>query len=66
MMIDLDERLMGWRDRHFRVVERTIGFNVRGTQGTPVEVIGGLRDRKFFPDLWDVRSDLSNLADEVL
>jgi tryptophan 2,3-dioxygenase len=66
MMIDLDERLMGWRDRHFRVVERTIGFNVRGTQGTPVEVIGGLRDRKFFPDLWDIRSDLSNLADEVL
>lgn len=66
MLIDIDERLMGWRDRHFRVVERTIGFNVRGTQGTPVEIIGALRDRKFFPDLWDVRSDLSNLADEVL
>ena len=66
MLIDIDEKLMGWRDRHFKVVERTIGFNVRGTQGTPVEVIGGLRDRKFFPELWDVRSDLTNLADEVL
>ena len=66
MLFDIDEAFMAWRDRHFRVVERTIGFNVRGTQGTPVEVIGGLRDRKFFPALWDVRSDLSNLADEVL
>lgn len=66
MLIDIDEKLMGWRDRHFKVVERTIGFNVRGTQGTPVEVIGGLRERKFFPELWDVRSDLTNLADEVL
>ncbi len=66
MLFDIDEAFMAWRDRHFRVVERTIGFNVRGTQGTPVEVIGGLRDRKFFPELWDVRSDLSNLADKIL
>ncbi len=66
MLISLDELLMDWRSRHFKVVERTIGFNVKGTQGTPVEVIGAIRDRKFFPELWDIRSDLSNLADEVL
>lgn len=66
MLISIDELLMDWRSRHFKVVERTIGFNVKGTQGTPVEVIGAIRDRKFFPELWDVRSDLSNLADEVL
>lgn len=66
MLISIDELLMDWRSRHFKVVERTIGFNVKGTQGTPVEVIGAIRDRKFFPELWDIRSDLSNLADEVL
>ena len=66
MLISIDELLMDWRGRHFKVVERTIGFNVKGTQGTPVEVIGAIRDKKFFPELWDVRSDLSNLADEVL
>ena len=66
MLISIDELLMDWRSRHFKVVERTIGFNVKGTQGTPVEVIGAIRDKKFFPELWDVRSDLSNLADEVL
>lgn len=65
-LMTLDELLITWRDRHFRVVERTIGLHVRGTQGTPVEVIGGLRDRQFFPAMWDVRSTLSDLADERL
>lgn len=65
-LISLDELLMDWRSRHFKMVERTIGFNVKGTQGTPVEVLGAIRDRKFFPELWDVRSTLSDLADEVL
>ena len=66
MLIEIDESLMGWRDRHFKAVERTIGFNVLGTQGMPVEVLGALRDRKYFPELWDIRSDLTNLADKVL
>ena len=66
MLISIDELLMDWRSRHFKVVERTIGFDVKGTQGTPVEVIGAIRDKKFFPELWDIRSDLTNLADEVL
>lgn len=65
-LMTLDELLITWRDRHFRVVERTIGLHVKGTQGTPVEVIGGLRDRQFFPAMWNVRSALSNLADERL
>ena len=66
ILISIDELLMDWRSRHFKVVERTIGFDVKGTQGTPVEVIGAIRDKKFFPELWDIRSDLTNLADEVL
>jgi tryptophan 2,3-dioxygenase len=65
-LMTLDEMFIEWRDRHFRVVERTIGLHVKGTQGTPVEVIGGLRDRQFFPAMWNVRSALSNLADERL
>ncbi len=65
-LMTLDELFIAWRDRHFRVVERTIGLHVKGTQGTPVEVIGGLRDRQFFPAMWNVRSQLSDLADERL
>lgn len=65
-LVSLDEAFIDWRDRHYRVVERTIGFDVIGTQGTPVEVLSGLRDRQFFPELWKVRGALTRHADEHL
>ena len=50
-----------WRVRHFKVVQRTIGAGVIGTQGTPVEVMGRLIHKSFFPELWSVRNDLTNM-----
>jgi tryptophan 2,3-dioxygenase len=61
-LIELDERAVTWRIRHIRVVERIIGGEVVGTQGTPVELLAGLTHRKFFPELWDVRNELTELA----
>ena len=59
--IELDERVTVWRVRHFKVVQRTIGGDVIGTQGTPVEVMGRLIHHSFFPELWDVRNDLTRM-----
>jgi tryptophan 2,3-dioxygenase len=61
LLIELDERVTVWRVRHFKVVQRTIGADVVGTQGTPVEVMGRLIHQSFFPELWDVRNDLTKL-----
>jgi len=61
-LIDWDERLTVWRMRHYKVVARIIGDEVVGTQGTPVELLGGLIKQKFFPELWDVRNRLTHLA----
>jgi len=61
-LTELDERAGVWRIRHLRVVERIIGGEVVGTQGTPVELLAGLVSRKFFPELWDVRNELTELA----
>ena len=61
-LTELDERAGTWRIRHIRVVERIIGGEVVGTQGTPVELLAGLTHRKFFPELWDVRNELTELA----
>src|SRR5947208_2871344 len=58
-LIELDERVINWRVRHFKVVQRIIGGDVVGTQGTPVEVMGRLIHHSFFPELWDVRNDLT-------
>jgi tryptophan 2,3-dioxygenase len=61
LLIELDERVTVWRVRHFKVVQRTIGADVIGTQGTPVEVMGRLIHHSFYPELWDVRNDLTRM-----
>jgi len=61
LCIELDERVTVWRVRHFKVVQRTIGGDVIGTQGTPVEVMGRLIHHSFFPELWDVRNELTRM-----
>ena len=62
LLIEWDERVVVWRVRHFVVVERIIGGAVIGTQGTPVEVLGKLIHKRFFPDLWELRNDLTALS----
>jgi tryptophan 2,3-dioxygenase len=63
-LIEWDERVSVWRFRHYKVVARVIGDEVVGTQGTPVELLGGLIKNKLYPELWQVRNDLTSLANE--
>src|SRR5205823_1398074 len=42
LLIGWDEHISLWRMRHYLVVARVIGDQVVGTQGTPVELLGGL------------------------
>jgi tryptophan 2,3-dioxygenase len=58
-MLTWDERVILWRFHHLKVVERIIGGNVIGTQGTPVEVLGRRIDVRFFPRLWTVRDAIT-------
>ena len=58
-MITWDERVILWRFHHLKIVERIIGGNVIGTQGTPVEVLGKRIDVRFFPALWTVRDEIT-------
>jgi tryptophan 2,3-dioxygenase len=61
-LTEWDERVTLWRVRHFKVVERIIGGGVIGTQGTPVELLGRLIHSRMYPELWDVRDDLTEIA----
>jgi tryptophan 2,3-dioxygenase len=58
-LVTWDERVILWRFHHLKVVERIIGGNVIGTQGTPVEVLGRRIDVRFFPALWSVRDEIT-------
>ena len=41
------------------MVERIIGGNVIGTQGTPVDGLGKRIGVRFFPELWTVRDEIT-------
>jgi tryptophan 2,3-dioxygenase len=58
-ILELDEQAQLWRMRHYQVVARVIGDKVVGTQGTPVELLGRLVSKTSFPELWEVRNELT-------
>lgn len=61
-LIEWDERISVWRVRHFKMATRIIGHDVVGTKGTAVDVLANLISHKFFPELWQVRTELTRLG----
>ena len=61
-LVDLDEAYALWRYRHLKVVSRIIGQK-RGTGGTAgVGYLEQIAGRVFFPELWDVRTELEEVG----
>jgi tryptophan 2,3-dioxygenase len=61
--IEFDERFLLWRGRHVRMVERMIGMKP-GTGGSlGVAYLQKTLDKKFFPELWEVRTLLGSQAE---
>jgi tryptophan 2,3-dioxygenase len=61
-LIELDERCILWRSSHLQMLEREIGNGVIGTQGTPVDILDRLLRKPLFPELWEARTELTELA----
>jgi tryptophan 2,3-dioxygenase len=58
-LVEFDELFTLWRVHHVQMVERMIGSKP-GTGGSPgVAYLKTTLDRKFFPELWELRSHLS-------
>ena len=57
-LLDHDETFAHWRARHVLMVERQIGSK-SGTGGSSgAEYLRSTLDKRFYPELWDVRSQL--------
>lgn len=57
-LLDIEERFQLWRFRHMTTVKRIIGFR-KGTGGSSgVGFLKQALELTFFPELWDVRTDL--------
>ncbi len=57
-LIEFDERMLLWRGRHVRMVERMIGMKA-GTGGSlGARYLHTTLEKRFFPELWNVRTVL--------
>lgn len=57
-LVDVEDWLQQWRFRHMKTVERIIGFKT-GTGGSSgVHYLRQVLDHRFFPELWDLRTNL--------
>ncbi|WP_050183990.1 tryptophan 2,3-dioxygenase [Domibacillus robiginosus] len=57
-LVDIEDRLQQWRFRHMKTVERIIGFKM-GTGGSSgVHYLKKVLDQRFFPELWDLRTNM--------
>jgi len=57
-LVDIEQRFQLWRFRHMMTVKRIIGFR-KGTGGSSgVGFLKQALDYNFFPELWDVRTEL--------
>lgn len=59
-MVEFDEQFLLWRVHHLQMVERMIGSKP-GTGGSAgVDYLRNTLNRKFFPELWELRTKLSD------
>ncbi|UOQ45211.1 tryptophan 2,3-dioxygenase [Halobacillus salinarum] len=57
-LVDIEDSLQQWRFRHMKTVERIIGHKT-GTGGSSgVGYLKNVLNHRFFPELWDVRTNL--------
>src|SRR5437870_2436157 len=64
-LLDFDERIHLFRFHHLKLAQRIIGGGVIGTMGTPVEVLHQRMEHLFYKELWDVRNQITEEANEM-
>jgi tryptophan 2,3-dioxygenase len=63
-LTDYDEIFQIFRYQHFKLAQRQIGPGSIGTGGTPMELLARTLQDMFYPELWEVRNRLTQIADE--
>ena len=57
-LVDYDQLLQLWRQRHLVLVYRIIGEGTPSLKGKPSELLARGMKQRFFPKLWEVRDQL--------
>jgi tryptophan 2,3-dioxygenase len=59
-MAEFDELFQKFRYEHMQLIHRTIGFSAKSLKGRPVEILEEGMRHKFFPELWEIRSQMTD------
>jgi len=59
-LAEFDELFQKFRYEHMQLIHRTIGFAAKSLKGRPVEILEEGMRHKFFPELWEIRSQMTD------
>ena len=59
-LAEFDELFQKFRFEHMQLIFRTIGFGSKSLKGRPVEILEDGMRHKFFPELWEVRGEMTD------
>ena len=59
-LIEFDELFQKFRANHLYLIHRSIGLGAKSLKGRPVEILENGPRHRFFPELWDIRCDMTD------
>ncbi|WP_250883967.1 tryptophan 2,3-dioxygenase family protein [Glaciecola sp. XM2] len=59
-LIEYDELFQLFRWRHLFLIHRSIGLGSDSLKGRPVDLLQSGASKRFFPELWEIRSEMTN------
>src|SRR6266849_2236806 len=59
-LAEFDELFQKFRYEHMQLIHRTIGFGSKSLKGRPVEILEEGMRHQFFPELWEIRSQMTD------
>jgi len=65
-LTDYDEIFQLFRVHHLKLAQRMIGPNAIGTGGTPMPILQHTLKDVFYPELWEIRNRLTQIANSQM
>lgn len=59
-LVEFDELFQKFRANHIYLIQRSIGLGSKSLKGRPVDLLQAGARHRFFPELWDIRADMTD------
>ena len=59
-LVEYDELFQKFRANHMYLIQRSIGLGSKSLKGRPVELLQAGARHRFFPELWDIRHEMTD------